>query len=95
MNEREAGPALLAWLDQHVPEADAAELAELVRSLRRQGLRRRGAARRAFRAAFVARVPVGERDAAQEAVAWLFGERWLSPAAADLPSGRPAKRALW
>lgn len=88
MDDRDAGPALLAWLDHHLPEAGAGELAVQLRAFRRQGLRRRREARRAFREAFVARLPAGERAEAQAALDWLFGERWLPPAEGDVPAPR-------
>lgn|GEM_PF-3622783 len=88
MDDWDAGRALLSWLDRNLPAAGASELAALLRSFRRQGLRRRGDARRAFRAAFVARVPTGERAEAAVALAWLFGERWLPPAEEEIPNIR-------
>jgi hypothetical protein len=94
LDDRKAGLALLSWLDRHLPAADAAELAMLLRSFRRQGLRRRGDARRAFRAAFVARVPAGERAEAEAAIAWLFGERWLPPAEEEVLKIRAEERGF-
>lgn len=95
MDDRDAGPALLAWLDHHLPGADAAELAAQLRAFRRQGLRRRGEARRAFREAFAARLPAGDRAEAQAALAWLFGERWLPPPAYDVPAVQPVACRLF
>lgn len=94
LDDRDARQALLSWLDRHLPAAGAAELAALLRSFRRRGIRRRGEARRAFRAAFVARVPAGERAEAEAALAWLFGERWLPPAEEEIPKIRPEERGL-
>lgn len=94
MDDRAAGAARLFWLDQHLSDADAAELAALLRSFRRRGLRCRAEARRAFRSAFAARVPAGERAEVETALAWLFGERWLPPAEQDTPPARPEQRGL-
>lgn len=71
MDDRDAGRALLGWLDAHLPAADAAELAGQLRALRRQGLRRRREARRLFMEAFSALVPPAERVDARTALAWL------------------------
>ena len=94
MDDRDAGPALLAWLDHHLPNADAAELAAQLRVFRREGLRRRGAARRAFQEAFAARLPPNDRAEARDALAWLFGEKWLPPPIDDIPAVRPVERRL-
>lgn len=94
MDDRDAGPALLQWLTAHLPAAEVADLAALLRSCRRTSFRRRRAARRAFIAAFCSRLPPAARPEAAEALAWLLGERWLPPPVDELPSPRPSARPL-
>lgn len=94
MDDRDAGPALLAWLTAYLPGAGVDELAELLRSCRRTGFRRRREARRAFVAAFCDHLPTAKRAEAAAALGWLLGERWLSPPVDELPTAHPTARPL-
>lgn len=93
-DDRAAGAALLEWLSTRIPDAEVGALADMLRSFRRAGFRRRREARRAFIAAFTSRLPPAERAEAGAALAWLYGERWLPPPVDALPTARPTARPL-